>query len=759
MTKCKTFKRSNIALLLSFLMSSSLLVACGGGGGGSSDNPTPSPAPEGNTFNVTITSNFNPQSIVLNPSYSDDTEDRTELVFETSGNVTHITSVYGKVTEIPLSQVVSDNLSENQDLAKTTKKWNYQLDLNKLRDKEIPLPIDDVLTITDGSQVQKYNISNYGLLDPLVGNEWHIYNFGATLYGNKKAITPNIDNNALYANFKFGFTGKDRVVLVYDRIIDFEHPDLKDRKFDVTNIAENPDAFNESYTSSYISTSASFHGNAVAGILASSKNRIGTQGVAPNTKLISYKLEKDDLYKYLSDGQFRTTLDAINLSAIQPFVEFGKNTNDWYALSNIAYSYDIPIIKAAGNFALDPFYFGSLSYILKDPSDLDCKVNKISCSPSQHDYVALSPYSILVGSVSAYGERSIYSEATTGLWVSAPGGQRKTESNIYNIVTTFYRFTCDEIQKVNKLTYSSLNSFDKDNNCLYTNTMNGTSAATPNVTGVVSLLKEKYGDNKLTINQVKYILAKTAKNDKSIPSLVEDKKEVSTSTLDKETTKILAHDGWTDIGHDLRFNSNYGFGLVDAFKALSFDGKNDPYFIKRKKAENQYYLEGHDCEEVNSTIDGLHEYSCKISHAHDTQEHSSFSGNVEIEAIQVNFDPIKFVRNNLDPSYCLKSKDVKNLDEAREHYKSYAYYQVELTSPLGRTAIVKPYSTFMLPTENSSSDSSKDSLPMRHYLVNNFYLNKVNTDDNWTLNIKSKCSLDINSLNDEDLIYLHGYID
>ena len=48
---------------------------------------------------------------------------------------------------------------------------------------------------------------------------------------------------------------------------------------------------------------------------------------------------------------------------------------------------------------------------------------------------------------------------------------------------------------------------------------------------------------------------------------------------------------------------------------------------------------------------------------------------------------------------------------------------------------------------------------MRHYLVNNFYLNKVNTDDNWTLNIKSKCSLDINSLNDEDLIYLHGYID
>ena len=46
-------------------------------------------------------------------------------------------------------------------------------------------------------------------------------------------------------------------------------------------------------------------------------------------------------------------------------------------------------------------------------------------------------------------------------------------------------------------------------NCQYTAMMNGTSAATPNVAGVVAMMLE--ANPNLTVRDIKYILAKTAK--------------------------------------------------------------------------------------------------------------------------------------------------------------------------------------------------------------------------------------------------------
>jgi subtilisin-like proprotein convertase family protein len=76
----------------------------------------------------------------------------------------------------------------------------------------------------------------------------------------------------------------------------------------------------------------------------------------------------------------------------------------------------------------------------------------------------------------------------------------------------------------------------------YTNYMNGTSAATPIVSGVVALMLD--ANPELSYRDVQYILATTAKmNDEG-------------------------NGEWTTNGADYYINQNYGFGLVDAEAAV-----------------------------------------------------------------------------------------------------------------------------------------------------------------------------------------------
>ncbi|WP_406037345.1 S8 family serine peptidase [Succinimonas sp.] len=92
-----------------------------------------------------------------------------------------------------------------------------------------------------------------------------------------------------------------------------------------------------------------------------------------------------------------------------------------------------------------------------------------------------------------------------------------------------------------------------------TNTMNGTSAAAPAVSGAVALAYQARPN--MTVAELRYLLAKTARNDSVMPTLALTPLEADDDTY-KE--KVILDYGWQDNAAGYRFSNWYGFGVADA---------------------------------------------------------------------------------------------------------------------------------------------------------------------------------------------------
>ena len=132
---------------------------------------------------------------------------------------------------------------------------------------------------------------------------------------------------------------------------------------------------------------------------------------------------------------------------------------------------------------------------------------------------------IIVGATNAVGIHSSYSTTGASLWISAPGGEYGFDSAISGVtlaagiapaVITTKRTGCANFEYGPPTYPNGVNALDSlapsalDVNCQYTAIMNGTSAAAPNVTGVVALMLE--ANPLLSYRDVKHILATTAKH-------------------------------------------------------------------------------------------------------------------------------------------------------------------------------------------------------------------------------------------------------
>jgi hypothetical protein len=94
--------------------------------------------------------------------------------------------------------------------------------------------------------------------------------------------------------------------------------------------------------------------------------------------------------------------------------------------------------------------------------------------------------------------------------------------------------------------------------CNYTNTMGGTSAATPVVTGVIALILE--ANPALTWRDVKHILASSARQiDASRPAV----------SVALTGGAYAAEPAWTTNFVGYKFHNWYGFGMVDAAAAVT----------------------------------------------------------------------------------------------------------------------------------------------------------------------------------------------
>ena len=316
------------------------------------------------------------------------------------------------------------------------------------------------------------------------------------------------------------------------------------------------------------------HGTSVAGIAAARGwNGIGSRGVAPWAGLLGFNLLENytplNELESLGESDVSSKSDIFNMSygidvsyivPLDPimelqFDEWGKTGRD--GKGNI-------YVKSAGN-GFEVFY---------EDGDIDkpitCSVanqNGLSCQNTAMDPQAMIPQIINVAAVNSYSldDRWTTSYSTHGSanWISAPGGEFGYDINLYGdesaarpAILTTDQSGCDR-------GYSrygnEANGFDDpvnanplNENCNYTSTFNGTSAAAPMISGVVALMLE--ANTELSWRDVKYLLAKTARK-------LSDEQPIQYGGVTQDS-------GWTVNAAGFQFHNGYGFGIADAHEAV-----------------------------------------------------------------------------------------------------------------------------------------------------------------------------------------------
>ncbi|MGH8082499.1 MAG: S8 family serine peptidase [Lysobacter sp.] len=415
--------------------------------------------------------------------------------------------------------------------------------------------------------------------DPLYRYQWHLMNYGQAVIGDTRP-TSGIDLG-IDDLHDYNIRGKGVVVGVLDQGAEIAHPDL------AANFVPNGswNFIDNSHDPTPGPTrGGSAHGTAVTGIIgAVGWNGIGVRGVAPSARLKSFNF-----------------LDAGGTSAQIQYAWWDGAESKDVAVSNNSWGDTTPLfltsvsenelaswenpmsatrgglgtvyVKAAGN------GFNSVSTYCPASS------GRVGCSQSW--FVQESNYFnvITVAAVNAAGKRSSYSTPGASLWISGLGGEygweratlatqataaqlatRPAVSFDPAIMTTDLSgcvrgYNTNRVQPVAFWSDFDLNRLESDqstidNTCNYAATMNGTSAASPTVSGVVALMLQV--NPKLSYRDVKYLLATTARQVDPTQAAV----------TDANGTVLAA--GWTTNAAGRRFSNWYGYGLVDATLAVT----------------------------------------------------------------------------------------------------------------------------------------------------------------------------------------------
>ena len=291
-----------------------------------------------------------------------------------------------------------------------------------------------------------------------------------------------------------GITGKGVNVAVVDDGMDHRHEDLRD------NVDESR---NHDYSDrGDVHHPYMHHGTNVAGIIAAGQNGVGVSGVAPGATVYGYNFLAADTDVAMADSMGRNReVTAVSNNSWGSVGYIGLAPRIWELAvdAGIREGHDgkgVFYAFAAGN-----------DYFAGDEANLGEVGNYYG-----------------VTAVCAVGDddvRSPYSETGANLWVCAPsnGADR-------GILTT-------------------------ENSDRYNPGFGGTSAATPIVSGVVTLMREANPD--LTWRDLKLVLAASAR-----------KNDASNLGWEDGAHKYGAESD-TDRYH---FNHEYGFGMVDAKAAV-----------------------------------------------------------------------------------------------------------------------------------------------------------------------------------------------
>jgi len=412
------------------------------------------------------------------------------------------------------------------------------------------------------------------LADPLALEQWHLKNTGQTAFADGVGVV-GMDINVEPVYSSFGYTGADVTVAVVDSGLEIAHEDLAanvvlngswnfiDGSMDPTNTVD----------------TTGDHGTEVGGLISMARNTVGGIGVAPAAKLKGFNFLS-------SPNQFVSELvDSLGGSTASPdssdvFVfnqSFGISpTNDTPVNTTVEAQYLSGVttlrgakgalyVKAAGNGFSD----------MGITSNANCDrafgpiLAGLSCENASFDPSNALPYQIVVGAMNADGIKASYSTAGSALWVSAPGGEFGLNAAVFGpgappeayepaMVTTDQSGCTIGSSRTAANTSAFNNGSAQNTACNYTNTMNGTSSATPVTAGAISLILE--ANPALTWRDVKHILASTARQIDAARAAV---------SLTLSNGSYVAEPAWTTNFANVKFHNWYGFGMVDASAAVN----------------------------------------------------------------------------------------------------------------------------------------------------------------------------------------------
>lgn len=389
--------------------------------------------------------------------------------------------------------------------------------------------------------------------DPLRRYAWHLSNTGQTAFSTFPG-TAGVDINQ-YDVLRENVTGSGVRVAVSDTGVHFNHDDLHLN-------ALSGQHRNYSLSPPYIGepTTSTFHGTAVTGIIAAMGwNNFGSIGVAPEAQFAGFQFLDSPQSTSIIVNQASGDFDIFNYSYGDEIFEDTRSDATYLAqLRFMTIIRDSVFVKAGGN-----------EFIRLDNSTGICASHNANL-PFENE----SPYILLVGATHADGGKASYSNAGSNLWVSAPGGE-DGESFGPSIISTDLP-TC--FRGISRSGVTTSNDFEFGNpenlQCDYTALMNGTSAATPMVSGVIALMKSVNSD--LKMRDIKHILAATSKKidpthsaslnyyGKRHPS----RANTSLCSVDLELAGHEYEQGWVTNAAGFDFNNFYGFGMVDAKAAV-----------------------------------------------------------------------------------------------------------------------------------------------------------------------------------------------
>jgi hypothetical protein len=404
--------------------------------------------------------------------------------------------------------------------------------------------------------------------DPLFAYQWHLRNVGQSTFADVSP-TPGADINVESA-WAAGYSGNGVKVAVVDSGLEIGHEDLLGN----IDVGKSIDFATDGTDPTYLKPAASDYGDPgtkVAGIIAAQAfNGKGGRGIAHRSRLRGYNLAR---YDALSLFGRAFGLDPRSEDADIFVGSYGSgnqlmpsSNSSKIAVLNTTTSLRsgkgaVVVFGAGNNFENNGTAFSQNSCD-NSPTSIP-----VSCSIPAADDFKQSIVPIIVGALAADGKKASYSNASSSIWVSAPGGEfgyqasvagSALTANAYKpaIVTSNTRGCANYSGSRNTLDRAGLNPLAAS--CQYTASMNGTGAAAAMVGGISALMLE--ANPNLGYRDVAHILAMTAKK-------VDPTFSGVSATLANASRNL--EPGWITNAAGYNFSNRYGFGAVDAGAAVA----------------------------------------------------------------------------------------------------------------------------------------------------------------------------------------------